>query len=187
MPRGGEKAREARGVSYKDPMYFVMERDGTRPGRWISDYPFLKGINFTRGRPMALPVPSPLDLVLKPIHPQAEDHGPELPEYFQGRIPLFRRDLVEALSAAGVENLELYDAVLMEPDGEGRYETYVAVNILGVLSAAHLARAGKLEGPLMIRLEEAPQTILVHERLRERLVAQGFQNLAFYAPDDVSL
>lgn len=190
-------------------MYYVMERNGTIPGRWVDEYPFLKGVRFTRGSPITVPVPQPLEIRLKPLDPDADDHGPEIPEYLQGRIPLFRRDLVDAMVAAGVDNLELYDAVLVDPDDGARHDTHRAVNIIGTIAAADMAQSAatvhtggpvidvdfdslvvdesRTGGALLFRLAESTNAILVHERLRDALLAAGFRNIAFYDPKDVAL
>lgn len=190
-------------------MYYVMERDGTRPGRWVDDYPFLRTVDFTLGSRIKSTVPKPLEISLKRINPHADDHGPELPEYLQGEIPLFRRDLVEAMVAAGVDNLDLYDAVLVDPEDGRRHETHQAVNIIGAIAAADMAQSAATVhtgGPvidvdfdglvvderrtgdaLLFRLAESTNAILVHERLRDHLLAAGFRNIAFYDPKDVAL
>jgi hypothetical protein len=45
----------------------------------------------------------------------------------------------------------------------------------------------KARGALIFRLAESVNAILVHERLRDHLIANGFRNLEFLEPTDVAL
>ena len=191
-------------------MYYVLDRFGAvHPCRWVDDYPYIEGMSFGEGTRITVPVPQPLEITLKPLNPDASDHGPEIPEYLKGEIPLFRKDLIAAMHAAGVDNLDLYDAVIIDPDDGGRHMDHKAVNIIGALSVADMAKSKatihpggpiidvdfdslavderKARGALIFRLAESVNAILVHERLRDRLVASGFGNLEFLEPSDVAL
>jgi hypothetical protein len=191
-------------------MYFVLDRFGTEhPCRWISDYPYDEDLDWEAGRRHSALVPQPLRIELDPLDPDAEDHGPELPEYFVGEIPLFRDDLLEAMKEAGVDNLDAYDVLITDPDSGKRFTNYKAVNIIGVIAAADMQKSkatvhtggpvsdvefddlvldeGKPRGALIFRLAEATGTILVHERLKDYLLAKGFDKLEFLLPGEVAV
>ncbi len=187
----------------------MMERKGTVPGRWVGEYPFVKGLRWTRGSRFTEPVPVPLSFTLKPLNRNAEDHGPEIPEYLQGRVPLFRQDLVSALFEIGVDNLDLYDALLIDPDNGKQIPSHKAVNIIGVVAAADMDRSiatvhtggpvidvdfdrlvineAKTQGALMFRLAESTNAIMVHEIVRNHLLDKGFSRIEFFHPKDVAL
>lgn len=191
-------------------MYYVLDRFGSaHPCRWIAGWPYIDGVNWEAGRRHARPVPKPLTLELEPLNRASSDHGPELPEYFTGTIPLFRDDLVDALAGAGVDNLDLYDVLVRDPDDGKTYSNYKAVNIIGVVSAADMGASkatvhtggpvidvefdnlvldeARPRGALIFRLAEATGTIVVHERLRDHLLAKGFDRLEFLPPGDVAV
>lgn len=157
-------------------MYFVFDRFGAHhPCRWITNYPYVRGLKWQSGARLTVAVPSPLRISLDPLNRSSADHGPELPEYFKGTIPLFRDDLLDAMASAGVENLERFDVVLQDPDDGRAHANYKAVNIVGLIPAASV----KEQRGLILRLAEATGTILVHERLRDHLRAKGFDKLEF--------
>jgi hypothetical protein len=156
------------------------------------------------------PVPSPLEFVLKPLKKDSVDHAPVLPPYFLRDIPLFREDLLEAMRQGGVDNLDAYEAEILDPDSGGRIRDYKAINIIGLLAAADMEKSratvhpggpplldvdfdglvvdeSKTHGALIFRLAESNNAILVHERLVEHLRRRGFDNLTFLDPAQCAL
>lgn len=191
-------------------MYYVLDRFGAaNPCRWIGKYPYIDGVDWKSGARHKMTIPNPLELTLKPLNPDASDHSPELPEYFKGKIPLFRLDLIAAFKEAGVDNLDFYDVVLSDPDNGGRHSNYKAVNIIGAISAADMEKSEavvhangplidvdfdsltidekKTRGALIFRLAESTNAILVHEKLKNHLLAKGFTKLEFLNPKEVAL
>jgi hypothetical protein len=191
-------------------MYYVLDRFGAmNPCRWIGGFPHISGLSWNLGRRHTIPVPDPLEFELKPLNPDASDHGPELPEYFKGHIPLFREDLIVALRDIGVDNLDLYNAVIVDPDDGKKYTNFKAVNIIGVIAAADMGRSSatvhpggpvidvefdgfavderKTGGALMFRLAENTSAILMHEKVVDHLLDKGFDKLEFLDPGEVAL
>ena len=191
-------------------MFFVLDRFGAHhPCRWITTYPYVRGLKWQSGSRHSVPVPGPLRVALDPLNPSSSDHGPEMPEYFKGTIPLFRDDLLEAVRSAGVDNLDLYDVAVTDPDSGRVHTNYKAVNIIGVIAAADMGKSkatvhtggpvidvefdelvlddAKPRGALIFRLAEATATILVHEKLRDHLLSRGFDKLEFLPPGDVAV
>jgi hypothetical protein len=189
-------------------MYYVFRRS-TKPRRWIDDEPFISGVSFLRGTPIAKSVPAPLEFTLKRLNPEATDHAPYMPSTLGTRIPLFRQDLLEALKSLGIENLDVYKAVIVDPSTGERFENYSAVNIIGTIAAADMSKSSatvhggtalmdvefdqlevdssKARGMAMFRLAEAVGTVLVHQRVRDRLLGLGFDDLEFDSPGDVAI
>lgn len=190
-------------------MYYVLARNGRLPGRWVDIFPYMKGVRWTRGSRFTTSPPTPIEVTLQPFDPNSADDAPYVPEYLQEDAPLFRTDLIEAMREAGVDNLDVYDAVLIDPDNGARLHTHKAVNIIGAISAADMAKSDavvhsggpiidvdfdslavdekRARGALLFRLAESTNAILVHERLRDHLLAKGFTHLAFYDPAKVAL
>ena len=191
-------------------MFYVLDRFGAHhPCRWITFYPHVRGLKWESGARHSVPVPDPLQISLDPLDPDSSDHGPEMPEYFKGTIPLFRDDLLEAMKSAGVDNLDLYGVALTDPDSGRVHTNYKAANIVGVVAAADMGKSkatvhtggpvidvefdtlvvddGKPRGALIFRLAEATGTILVHERLRDHLLAKGYDKLEFLDPGEVAV
>jgi hypothetical protein len=191
-------------------MYYVLDRSwADHPARVMDDVPFFEDIDFDLGERISARVPQPLRFKLEPLDPNANDVGPDMPEFFDESVPLFREDLIAAMQEAGVDNLDLYDAVIYDPDTKKRYTNYKAVNIIGAIAAADMSKSKatvhpggpvidvefdelvldetRTGGVLIFRLAEATGTILVHERLRDHLLAKGFTALEFLDPRDVAI
>ena|SRR5467141_2481604 len=193
-------------------MYYLLGRSSaSHPCRHVDaySYPSFPGLWWDDGARFTQPIPIPIEISLKPLEPLASDHGPDLPAIFLGRIPLFREDFIAALIKGGVDNLELHEARLTDPDTGAAYTNYKAVNIIGLVSAADLGRStaiihdniplvdvgfdklvideGKAGGALLFRLAENNTAVLVHERLRDHLLDEGFTELEFYNLDEVAL
>jgi hypothetical protein len=119
-----------------------------------------------------------------------------------------REDLVEAIQEAGVDNLQVYSAIIRDPDSGATHTNYKAVNIVGLVSALDRAKAdiepdppfGNLamllnSAPLdeskagdarLFRLAEKRSMIVIHESVKDFLQARGFNNLTFTNPAEWS-
>lgn len=192
------------------PKYFVLGR-APKPGRWIAHSPYIKGVQFTVGQLITAPVPVPLEYTLKKINPQSDDHSAHMPAFLKGNQPLFRDDLIAAMRECGVNNLQCFQAVLQDPEGDRQHTNYQVVNIVGLIAAADLSKStytvppsggppvidtefdhlvideAKPRNQLLFRLAESTMAIMVHENLRGFLVARGFDDLVFHEPGEVAL
>jgi len=129
--------------------------------------------------------------------------GGEMVSMFRGGGLLMTERLVKELRQAGVDNLDVYEAVIRDPETGQTWTDYRAVNVVGVVSCADMARSGtsaapgelidvafeglvidekRARGALMFRLAEAVGGIVVHERVKDHLVKAGFSDLAFHDP-----
>ena len=118
---------------------------------------------------------------------------------------IMRRDLYDAIRASGVDNIDVWPAVVYSSSGEVISEEYVAYNIIGLVAAAGLGTKYSPDNPerlmtasidsleidpnaarelLMFRLAESLRTIVVHERVKSEIEARGIQNVAFVDPGD---
>lgn len=184
--------------------YYVLEEQpigDTRELAGLGPAPDVPGVNFMRGHRFgpSVVVPRPLRYELSPEFPG------ELPWFFKAGGPLMHERMVEALRRAGVDNIDVYDALLVDPEDGSEWTEFKAVNILGVVAASDPARTTfdptnparvinaqieklvlrpeAMHGFLIFRLAEQLSTILVHEGVKAQLEAARIGPLGFIAPD----
>jgi hypothetical protein len=127
-------------------------------------------------------------------------------EFWDDPVPLMTKRLLAALRGAGVDNLDTYKAVIVDPASKKEYPDYVAFNIVGTIAAADLKKS-KMDpnnptrmiaadfdsvtidpkaprGALMFRLAESVNAIVVHEKVKRAIEASGITTLTFVAPED---
>ena len=128
-----------------------------------------------------------------------QNGGNGLAEMFHDSIPLFSKELVQALQSAGVNNLQTFPVSIVEREGLDIDQEYLAVNIVGCIKCVdmnkseHTDIAGqqvfafrqlvidetKTQGQLMFRLAESLTSIIVHEKVKTYLDKQNFKYLSF--------
>ena len=177
-------------------MYYVMTCEGIVPRTAIDESPDVPGSPWNDGQPIVDAVEVPLVYTLDPDYP-----GAMIPMYDIAE-PLIRDDLLEALGAAGVDNLQTFPALILDPVTGERHANYKAVNIIGVISAADMAHSvpmnvssstmidvgfdslvldeAKPGGALMFRLAESVNAIIVHERVKGTIEDRGIPGMTFY-------
>jgi len=118
-------------------------------------------------------------------------------------VPLMSRALVETLRAAGVDNLELHEAVIREQTSGREYHDYWSVNVIGLVAAADTSRSSTssleglgtwvhklvidlqaVRGALLFRLREGPSTIVVHRSIKEAIESQNLPLLEFMPAEE---
>lgn len=167
----------------------------------IAVLPEVEGVSsWMSGVPISVHVEEPLEFGLDPNEP-----GP-LKEMYNGDQLVMSAALVTALAGAGVDNLQVFRAVLVDPMTGKRHHDYRAVNVIGCVSAADLGKSRwtappgppiidvdfdslaidetKAGGFLLFRLAECISAIVVHSRVRQYLLAAGFSSLTFLDPSD---
>src|SRR5690349_9839457 len=116
-------------------MYYEMldKRSAYADPAKIGEYPELPDdISFNVGERIGAVIPTPLRFELDP------DWGRDIAVFTGSQIPLMRKDLIEALRSAGVDNLDTYDAIIVDPRDRREVHEYQAVNIVGLVAAADL-------------------------------------------------
>jgi len=183
-------------------MYYVMECYGTGVRTTISETPDLPGGPWMSGKPIAIDVPDPLVFVLDPERPG------QLKAMYSNKIPVMRDDLVEAIQSAGVDNLELFPAVVRDTVNKVDHKDYKAFNVVGVIACADMDATemmgisdstmidadieslvvdeSKTGGALLLRLAEAVNAIIVHESVMEAVEERGIEGMSFSEPEDWS-
>lgn len=113
--------------------------------------------------------------------------------YFASEV--MRKDLVEALKRAGVDNLQVFPAVITEEGRDTHIEDYVVVNVVGLVKCASVRKSdampfagahffmnlvidsAKTMGFPMFRLADSMMDILVHESVAKELKKHSFPHL----------
>jgi rhodanese-related sulfurtransferase len=161
----------------------------------IGEYPELPDdVSFNMGERIAAPIATPLRFELDP------DWGRDIAVFTGSQVPVMRKDLIQALRAAGVDNIDAYDAVIVDPRDQKEVHDYQAVNIVGLVSAANLAASDfesfgetpkvdalfgrpvidekRAAGALLFRMQESVMTVMVHDRVKNQ-IAPRFPTLQF--------
>lgn len=127
------------------------------------------------------------------------------PDYFDGNIALMSKKLVNVLTGAGVDNIDLYPAILKNTVTGEEYP-YYAFNLIGLVSAVDFGASDissfdgdfiadssirgftvdetKIHGLLMFRLTENLGTVLVHEKVKKAIEENGFDSIEFIEPQN---
>jgi hypothetical protein len=127
-------------------------------------------------------------------------------ELFKVDALVMTKRLQRALSLAGVDNIDFYDAVISHPTTGFSTTEYVVGNLVGIVSAVDLAKSVIVGGSMnrkidtdfdsvvlrqdfsselpMFRLAENTSAIIVRAFVRDRLLAEGFDSLTFLNPEE---
>jgi len=184
----------------KRSSYYVL--DAANPKRMLLgslDDPSLDD-SWLYGAPFSEPPTTPVVVGIIPGYEKAE-----LLPYF-GTPPVMSDKFYEALVSAGVDNLEVYDAVLASEDDKIQYKGFKAFNLIGLVKAADLEKtvfaadndsrlldAGveslvidpeKARGLLMFRLAEYAGAVIVHETIKETIEKHNFPHVVFREPEE---
>jgi hypothetical protein len=156
--------------------------------------------NWMLARRFSVPVPVPVEVTVVPDN----EEGILLP--FYGAPQIMRKDLYETLVGVGVDNIDVYKAVVKREDGVVISEDYLAYNILGAMRAADLTGTRfapenpsrmidasiekllvsetRVKGLLLFRLAESIRTIVVHAKVRKAIEARAIPYIVFLGADD---
>ena len=153
------------------------------------------------GRPFTVDIETP---ILVDMLTYRGYRGPPV-ELWDSGVPLLSARLAEALIRAGVSTLDLYDAVIREPTSEKQYRHF-AYNVTLLLAAADMERSewycydnnlmfdvsffdlvidpSKCHDELLFRLAQNINALMVHDSVREEVLASGIDTLSFIRPED---
>lgn len=130
-----------------------------------------------------------------------QNGGDGLAEILLDSIPLFSRELIEALQEAGVDNLQIFPVIPIAKNGETINQEYFAVNIVGCIRCADMNKSDytdltgegliavnfrklvidneKAKDQYMFRLAESIASIVIHEKIKTALDNRNFKYLSF--------
>lgn len=182
--------------------YYVIVGEGKHPIMPIASGPDVKG-SWRVGRVLADPVPQPLVYTLDSAY-----EGNPKPMYYEESVPVMRDDVLAALRSAGVDNIQTFDAVLVNPETGERLANYKAYNIVGLVACADMQASqlmgtsnstmgdvdflglvideSRTGGALLFRLAESINAVVVHEQVKTAIDASGIPGFVFYGPGEWS-
>ncbi|MFH1175747.1 MAG: DUF1629 domain-containing protein [bacterium] len=182
--------------------YYVMTCEGVFPSAAMKGGPKLGDPPWLHGR-IVKNIPIPLTYTLDPDRP-----GNLVAMYEGMKYPIMRDDLIEALQAVGVNNLQLFEAIIRDPVTGREYSNYKAFNIVGVVSAADMEKSvlmgtsdskmidadfdslvidEKRAAPFrLFRLAENVSAIIVDDVVKKEVECRGIPGMVFYDPRDWS-
>lgn len=186
--------------------YFFMVGEGEHPVHPVSKAPRLPGGPWYHGQKLRISVPSQLDYILDP---DFGDDSKIKAMYGNKSIPVMHNKLVKVLLSAGVNNLELFPARLINQNTDAIYENYQAFNIIGLIAAADLESSTlmnpeveptildtdfeslvidkeKTHGFHLFRLAESCNAICVSEQVKRAVEGSGIPGIVFYGPGEWS-
>ncbi|UWX03903.1 hypothetical protein H1235_15815 [Pseudoxanthomonas sp. NC8] len=92
-------------------------------------------VNFMSGRSIAHPVDLPV------VYTTSGKAGDEIRDFLDASFPLMSRRFVELLQAGGVDNLQLFPAIIRSEVDGSVWEDYYAVNVLGLIACADMGNS----------------------------------------------
>jgi hypothetical protein len=134
-------------------------------------------------------------------------HGYKGPphDFFDGSIAFVSPRMLNCLKQSGVNNFDSYPVVITYRGSSEKHNVF-AINILGLVAAVDEAGSNlksadgdfrmdtsiegfavdpeKAHDLSLFRLAENCMTVLVHERLKEKIEAAGIKTFAFVKPED---
>ncbi len=186
-----------------DATYFVMTCEGISPGTLVSQVSEWNGPPWMTGELITREIPNPFIFDLIPEFP-----GKMKPMY-EGTVTLMRDDLLDALVSSGVDNLQVFPALIRDRVKGLDYDNYKVVNIVGTVACANMTESVRMDpeeededlidvnfdslvideekarGALLFRLAEAVSAIIVHKQVR-KLVEERVPGMTFYGPGEWS-
>jgi hypothetical protein len=168
----------------EEDSYILTELPDVQPPRpWYTGEPFTKH------------PPTPIEF------PMEANSGPVMPDFFSAGIPVFSRRLYQAFQEAGVDNLQAYEAVMVDLNTGLRFADYYAINVVGKVSGANLRKSSytdptgsgqttmffqqlvlepsRVEGLLCFRLAESVGELIVHEKVVRHVQSKRLRLVRF--------
>lgn len=179
--------------------YYIMTCPLSEESALISNEPNLSYPldNWVGGEILEAKVPEPLNY-------EIDANEKKLMSFYDDAIPLMSLELIHALQSAGVDNLQIFNAAVNDPDTKITYDQYKAINIVGVVSAADNQKSdsanlgidnsgmidtffhnlvldeSKIPGNLrLFRLAESVTDIIVHQKVRDAIEKAGITDIEF--------
>ena len=151
---------------------------------------YIKGLGSWRiGRVFEQMPPDPIVVKIKEGYPET------LKEFYNNDALVMTKRLYKALIECGVENMAAYPCVISNDETGFSTEDYIAVNLIGLVHAQDVPGShdsfrqedlidsegvglnidnGKAAPRLMFRLAENTSAIVVHQSVKDALLAKGF-------------
>lgn len=110
-----------------------------------------------------------------------------------GAVPIWSAELLKAFRSFGIDNIQAFPAVIVDVDGEMKWDNYYIINVLGLVAAADLASSeyieigehptglpyvsfeelvvseSKIQGAMFFRLAESKLKLIIHQKVVDYL------------------
>lgn len=142
-------------------------------------------LDFIGGDYIAMPVETPL------VYRTNGKSGDVMRDFLKGSFPIMSEKFVSILQEAGVNNLQLFPAIIKSEVDGTVWENYFGVNILGLISCADFQKSeyaeimpghfkfrelaihlDKTKDALLFRLQEDSTTIIMHKSVGRHIKSQ---------------
>lgn len=142
-------------------------------------------ISFMRGEVITIAIEAPLEFTTN------ASQGDEIRDFLRGSITLVSKRFLEILQGAGVDNLQVFPAVIKSETDGTIWDDFFAVNVLGTIACADLDKSeydeimpghyifdelaideNKANGALLFRLHEHTPTIMMHFNVGKYIASQ---------------
>jgi hypothetical protein len=166
-------------------MYYLLVYRPSGGVGIVRDPQLPSSVSFLTGSLITEPLPDPLVFTVDTTaaKPPAD--------FIRKRFPVFSDRLVLAFQEAGVDNLQLFPALLRNPKTGEEWAAYHVVNIVGLVSCLAVAESNaesslpplyefelsdmvidesRTDGMPLFRLLESPSVILVHTQVGDRIL-----------------
>jgi hypothetical protein len=185
------------------PNYYRFTRDNEAPlkGLRLASIAEQPDTDYTwnTGSRIRETVPQPVRSVL------SDTSGPDMPDVFLADwIPLFSKRVLDTLKRAGVDNIDTYDAEIVDPRSGKTWKDYRATNIVGLIECTNRKKSKwdrsstfpmleferivldekKTKNARMFRLGENPSFILVSEQVKAAFDEGEWVGLKIISLDD---
>jgi hypothetical protein len=156
------------------------------------------GFSWNSGVPFTKTPNAPLTVIM-------DGDGILVPMFNRG-ILLWQDELIEAVRSAGVDNIDCYECILVDPVSGISHKNYKAVNIIGLVSKADLSMSAystpsgipsidtdfdsvffdehKAHELLLFRMAECVSAIVVHESVKNSIEDSGIPYINFVQPEN---
>lgn len=126
-------------------------------------------------------------------------------DFRRGTVTLMSKKCFDLFKGAGVDNLQIFPAIIKSETDGTIWDGYFAVNVLGLISCADLSRSTyteimpgsyrfrelaihpeKAKGALLFRLQEDPPGILMHRNVGKYIIANDpDETMTGWEADDI--
>jgi len=140
-------------------------------------------VNFISGTLIKHELEQPL------VYTTSAKAGDAMIDFSKGSVTLMSKRFLEILKGAGVDNLQVFPAIIKSEKDDTIWSDYFAVNVIGIVACADLNKsiydeimpghygfdtlaidAKKAEGKFLFRLHEHCPTLIVHNSVLKYIV-----------------
>jgi len=181
-------------------MMECYEPDDWEDSAMLKETPTPEGESWRDGQRFVTKPDEPIEIIIDP------SHSDDVLEFENIDALIMTKRLLKALQESGVDNLDIYKAVITNTESGYKTDDYVACKLIGLVSAADLSESKVVGGSpdglidvdfdsvkidelkakdhLLFRLVENTSAIVVHESVKNYIEGSGINTLDFVKPED---